>query len=289
MKIKNVFKNLLFQIIKLRFRILSLIFPKRAAKTAIDIFSKPHFQKLRDRELKFLNSANIIRIKNHPEDIILYETGDQNGKPVLVVHGWDSNPGSLSGISCKLTDLGYHIFALNVPAHGISKQKSTNMLETADLIIKVLEHFKDKGKFLFLTHSFGSGAVSFALNKSGIEADKLVFITSPDKILDIFDEYRETIGLGTKAYKYMLKLSEKRFKRKFDDMVISKVLQKSKFNKLLLVHDKNDKILPFHNSENINKINQERSEIFSTEGKGHYRILWDENVINKIMSFVTSE
>ena len=285
MEFKNIIRNFLFQLVKLRFRILSAIFPKRAAKIAIDIFSKPHFQKLRDRERKFLNNANIIRINNDPEDIILYETGDQKGKPVLVVHGWDSNPGSLSGVACKLVDLGYHIFALNVPAHGISRQKSTNMLETADLIIKVLEHFKDLGKFSFLTHSFGSGAVSFALNKSGIEADKLVFITSPDKILDIFDEYKETIGLGNKAYKYMLEYSEKRFQRKFDDMEISKVLQKAKFNKLLLVHDKNDKILPYHNSENINKINPERSEIFSTEGKGHYRILWDEDVINKIVSF----
>jgi len=283
MKIKHVFQNWLFQLIKLRFRILSLLLPKRAAKIAINIFSRPHFKKLRDRERKFLNKANIIRIKNNPEDIILYESGNKNGKPVLTVHGWDSNPGSLSGISCKLADLGYHIYSLNVPAHGISKKKSTNMLETADLIIKVLEELSDKGVFSFITHSFGSGAVSFALNKSGIKADKLVFITSPDKILDIFDEYKNTIGLGDKAYRYMLELSENRFQRSFDDMVISKALQTAKFNRLLLIHDKNDKILPFHNSENINRKNPDRSEIYPTEGKGHYRILWDEKVITRII------
>ncbi len=288
MNVEKITGRLILEGLKLKFKLLSIISPQKAAQKAIRLFSTPQFQKIRNRERNFLKNANIIRIKNDPEDIILYEAGDRNGKPILVVHGWDSNPGSLSGISGKLADLGYHILALNVPAHGISKQESTNMLETANLIIKVLEYFKDKGNFSFVTHSFGSGAVSFALNKSGIEADKLVFITSPDKIMDIFDEFKDTIGLGDNAYKYMLEYSEKRFERKFDDMVISKALKKVKFNRLLLVHDKKDKILPYHNSENILKTNSKQSEIYTTEGKGHYRILWDENVINKIVSFVTS-
>ncbi len=285
MKANLLLKELLFKILKLRFRFLSLISPKYAAKYAIDIFSKPHFQKIRERERKFLNDANIIRIKNQPEDIILYETGNKAGKPVLMVHGWDSNPGSLSGIAYKLIELGYHIFALNVPAHGISKAKSTNMLETAIIINKILDNFKDMGTFSFVTHSFGSGAVSFALSESEIKTDKLAFITSPDKILEIFEEFKNTIGLGDKAFEYMLKFSENRFNREFEDMEISKVLQKAKFNKLLLVHDKNDKILPFHNSENIHNKNPQRSKLYPTEGKGHYRILWDENVINVVVDF----
>jgi pimeloyl-ACP methyl ester carboxylesterase len=287
MNTKKILQSVVLELMKFRFKLLSFIAPKKAARLAIDIFSKPHFQKIRERERKFLNNSNIIRIKNKPEDIILYEKGNKDGKPILMVHGWDSNPGSLSGIADKLVGLGYHIYALNVPAHGISNLNSTNMLETADLINKVLEELKDKGIFSFVTHSFGSGAVSFALNKSGIKADKLAFVTSPDKLLEIFRDYKDTIALGDKAYKYMLEYSENRFQRKFEDMVISKVLKKANFNKLLLVHDKNDKILPYHNSENIKKNNPDRSEIFSTEGKGHYRILWDEEVIDKIVSFFT--
>ncbi|HHH54955.1 MAG TPA: alpha/beta hydrolase [Bacteroidetes bacterium] len=270
----------------MKFKVLSIIAPSKAAKLAIEVFSKPHFKKLREREKEFLQNTNIVRLQNDPEDIILYESGDPNGKPVLMVHGWDSNPGSMSGIVRGLAQKGYHVYVLNVPAHGISKLKSTNMIETSKLIIKILEKFESIGEFSFVTHSFGSGAVSFALMQSGIKVDKLAFITSPDKILDIFYDFKNTIGLGNKAYKYMLKFSEQKFQRKFEDMQISNALQKANFNQLLLIHDVDDKILPYSNSLSIHEKVKERSKIVSTKGKGHYRILWDEQVIQEIVDFL---
>lgn len=286
MNVEKIIGRLMFNGMKFRFKLLSILSPSKAAKSAIEVFSKPHFKKLREREKEFLENTNIVRIKHEPEDIILYETGEETGKPVLMVHGWDSNPGSMSGIAKRLSAKGYKIYVLNVPAHGISIMKSTNMLETSKLINKILEIYKQKGEFSFVTHSFGSGAVSFALNESGIKVDRLAFVTSPDKIIDIFDDYKNTIGLGDKAYKYMLEYSEEKFQRRFDDMVISKALQKANFNKLLLIHDEKDKILPYSNSLNIHKKNNKRSEIFTTQAKGHYRILWDEDVIEKIAKFI---
>jgi len=277
--------KILLEIMKLRFKFLSIFAPHKAADLAISLFQKPHFNKVRDREKEFLNSAKITKLQQENEDIILYETGDLTGKPIIAVHGWDSNPGSLSGITKKLADSGYHIYSLNVPAHGISKKDSTNMFETSELIIKILEWIDRDGEVSFVTHSFGSGAVSLALQKSDIKVDKLAFVTSPDKLWDIFKDYADMIGLNDKAFMHMIKITEQRFGRTFDKMHISQVLNDANFNKLLLVHDRDDKILPFSNSEAIHKSNP-NSEIYSTTGKGHYRILWDEEVINKIDSFI---
>jgi len=272
---------------QLRFRILSVIAPNLAAKKALNIFQKPHFNKVRDREKEFLNNAKILKLDYKNEDILIYESGDENGKPVITVHGWDSNPGSLSGITNELVQNGFHVFSLNVPAHGISTLKGTNMFETAEIIIHILKYINQEGEVSFVTHSFGSGAVSLALQISKIKSNKLAFVTSPDKLWDIFKDFSNMIGLNNRAFNSMIKITEKRFKRSFDEMQISKVLSKANFNKLLIVHDKNDTILPYSNAIKINEMNP-NSEIFSTEGRGHYRILWDKPVIKTISDFLLS-
>ncbi len=276
--------KILLKLMKLRFWLLSVIAPKTAAQKALNIFTKPHFKKTRDREKRFLNTANVLRIKHEIEDIIIYESGEKSGIPIVAVHGWDSNPGSLSGITDELAKRGFHIYSLNVPAHGISKKKGTNMFETAQIIVKILKYINHE-KVSFVTHSFGSGAVSIALQTSKIKADKLAFITSPDKLWDIFKDFADMIGLNNKAFKTMLKITEKRFGRTFDEMQISNILSESYYNKILIIHDKKDKILPFENSNRIQNLNP-KSEIFATEGKGHYRILWDEQVIKKVTQFM---
>ena len=280
--------SLVLKLVKFQFQVLSVIAPTIAAKKALKIFQEPHFQKTREREKDFLNNANIIRVKHDPEDIIIYEMGDKTGKPVLMVHGWDSNPGSLSGIAEQLKNNGFHIYSLNVPAHGISKQKVTNMLDVSLIIVEILKQLEKYNSISIVTHSFGSGAVTFALEMNQKEVDNLVFVTSPDKLIDIFSDFANIIGLNEKAYKMMIQLTENRFDKRFEDMEISKALSKVKFDKLLLVHDKEDKILPFENIKRINRKNP-KSEIFATEAKGHYRILWDEEVISKIVNFLKGE
>lgn len=280
--------NLILKFIRLKFKTLSAVSPSSAARQAMDLFQRPHFQKLREREKEFLDRCEIIRMPFSGEDIIFYQYGDKVGQNVLMIHGWDSNPGSMGGIATKLGDMGFNVLLYNVPAHGISVQKTTNMLYVSEILAEVLKRLSKDGEISVVTHSFGSGAISFALKKTGIKVDKIVFVTSPDKLYDIFYDYALRIGLSLKALKIMCHMTEKRFNRSFDDMHVSKQLRDSKFNGLLLVHDKNDTVLPFKNVEKIASLNQ-NSLLFPTEGKGHYRILWDDKVIFGISDFLSGQ
>ena len=273
------------KLVKVKFKILSALSPKLAAKEALSLFQKPHFKKMREREKDFFTKARELRIKNEGEDIILYALGDEKGKAVLLVHGWDSNPGSMSGIADELVKNGFYVLAFNVPAHGVSRLKKTNMLDTSELIIKVLDTYKHLGRFSFVTHSFGSGAVSFALNKSKIKVDKLVFVTSPDKLVDVFKDFADFLGLNSSAFKYMISITEERFNMSFEQMQISKLIQKVDYNGFLIIHDKEDKVLPFENAQRIHSLNPQ-SILYATNSKGHYRILWDKDVLKKIASFL---
>ena len=279
--------NLALKLMRLKFKVLSFLFPALAANMALEIFQRPHLKKLREREKEFFQKAKEIRIENEGEDIILYELGEPGGKPVLMIHGWDSNPGSMYGIAGELAKNGFYVLSLNVPAHGISKTKKTNMLKVSEIVNKVLEKYSGMNPFSFVTHSFGSGALSFALSKSGIKAGKLVFVTSPDRLKEVFWDFARFLGLNGRAFKEMLKITEKRFDRSFDEMEISKLVQKINYDKLLIVHDRQDKILPFHNARRIHELNP-GSILYPTTGKGHYRILWDPEVISKIKDFLVS-
>ncbi|MEZ4906568.1 MAG: alpha/beta fold hydrolase [Saprospiraceae bacterium] len=277
--------SFILRLIRIKYRILSVIFPGWAANSAFKLFQKPHNFKIREREKDFLAISEIYKIENSPEDLIFYRKGNHDGERVLMIHGWDSNPGSMSGIAEKLVENGFNVFAFNVPAHGISKVESTNMLEVSDLLVTAVKKLSENGKINAVTHSFGSGAISFALEKSDIELNKMVFVTTPDKISDIFYDFASKIDLSEKSYKKLLEMTSIKFNRSMDDLAISNLLSNAKYNKLLLIHDKNDKILPFKNSISIKEKNK-NVEIFQTKDTGHYRILWDENVIEKVNEFM---
>lgn len=277
--------NLKFLFIRLKFKLISFISPEKASEQALYIFQHPHFQKIRDRERKFLEHSKIIRIPYDPEDIILYNIGNPEGQKILMIHGWDSNPGSMAAIADKLSESGFNVYVFNVPAHGISEQKTTNMLYVSQIMMDLIKELGDN--ISVVTHSFGSGAISFALAKSKAKIDKIAFITSPDKLYDIFLDFANRIGLNNKAFNLMLKFTEEKFHYTFEEMQISKLLNKANYNKLLLIHDKNDMVLPFKNSEVIANSNK-NTELFVTHDKGHYRILWDDEVINKVNDFIKS-
>ncbi len=278
--------NTKIKIIRLYFKILSALSPKFAAQKALDLFASPRLKKVRDREREFFEKSEIIRLKNEPEDIIIYQLGNKDDKPILMVHGWDSNPGSMSGIAFKLVEKGFRVLVLNVPAHGISKEKYTNMIDVSELIRKIMQEMKFPDKISIISHSFGSGAVSFALEKCKIGVDKLAFVTTSENIIDIFDEFKDFIGISDKVYRLMNKIIEDRYNLKLESLVVSDALKNSKFNQLLLVHDEEDKILPFANSASINR-QIPNSTLIPTKGKGHYRILWDKDVIDNVVKFIS--
>jgi len=260
------------------FRLLSFLAPKLAGKQAFELFQKPHMKKTRTRELALFDHFKESRIPAEGEDLFVYSHGDQNDYPVILVHGWDSNPGSLYGIAQELAKHPFHVIVLSLPAHGKSKLTKTNMIHSSEMIKVLLDHYGLKNNFSMVTHSFGSGTSTIALRETGIKADLLLFLTTPDRMWDIFDNYRAMIKLGKKAYSYLLKEVEKLSPIKIDEFNISDLVQEVKYKKLILVHDKNDKILPWENALRMKEKNP-KIELIETKGKGHYRLLWDPYTI----------
>jgi hypothetical protein len=272
----------LLQLIRFFYRVLSIICPVCAGKLAFWQFQRTSFKKTRPRELAIYHKFAERRIPFEEEDLFVYESGPATGYPIIMFHGWESNPGSMYGIADFLANTGYRVIVMGFPAHGRSTLKKTNMVHSSGAVLALFNHYRLKHEFSIVTHSFGSGASAIALSGKKIKADKLIFITSSEVIKDIFDDYARMIGLGKKAYAYLLHITEAITPVPIKDFVISRFLQTVSYDQLTIIHDIDDKVIPFANAIKIADA-VPRAKVISVKGKGHYRILWDEEIYQMIL------
>ena len=86
----------MLKLIKLYFGTLSVLSPKIATNQAFELFQKVRKKDIREREKPFYESANRKDIPFEPEPVHTYSFGNPENDIVLLIHGWDSNAGSLS-------------------------------------------------------------------------------------------------------------------------------------------------------------------------------------------------
>jgi pimeloyl-ACP methyl ester carboxylesterase len=267
------------------FGLTSFFAPERAAKRSFNIFQKVRRKEIRKREESFYSDVKHFKVASESEPIHCYEMGDNNGPLVFLVHGWDSNAGSMSMLASRFVDMGYRIIAFNLPGHAFYKSKSTNLLECKKAMEAVVDFIDPKKPFSVVSHSFGSAVTANALADSGREVNQLVFLTNPNKMEDIFLEFKKMIGITRRAYRFMIEHTSELLGGPINMLDVSSNLKRVNFNKLLMIHDMDDKVLPFSNSFEINSDHQ-NVQLISMKKVGHYRMLWNDEVIGRAVAFV---
>ncbi|MBL4624000.1 MAG: alpha/beta hydrolase [Flavobacteriales bacterium] len=269
------------KLIGVYFTIMSKINSNLAAEQAFKLFQKPRKIPFKKREQKFFDTANRFTVDSGMGEIMCYDIGKPDGEIVFLVHGWDSNAGSMSGIGTALAGQGYYVVSFDLPAHGMSKEKYANLLTSKIAMKAVVNRVKTDKPISVVSHSFGSFVTAIALSEMNVVVKNLIYLTTPDKAPTIFEYYRDLIKLGDKPYQLMVKKAEELLNAPLESMNVLEKTSLITFEKLTLIHDKHDKILPYENSLNLN-LKISNSELISFEKVGHYRMLWNEQVIEKI-------
>lgn len=275
----------MLKIIKLYFIILSKISPKMAAKSAFEVFQKVRKKDIREREKGFFKDAETQKINFEKENLDVFEFGTNSKDLVILIHGWDSNAGCMYGFVDELLANKKRIISINLPAHATYKADKTNFYECKMAFKTLLSNLPEHDNLSIIAHSFGSGISSYALSELNIKVDKLIFLTSPNVIEDIFIEFKKMIGLNNKSYEILKTQANNILGEKLEDLIIEKKLSQFKFNHLHLIHDVNDKIIPYSNSISMNKVIP-NSTITTFEDVGHYRMLWNPEIISKSISYL---
>jgi len=280
--------KIVLAIIKSYFRIVSIISPRLAARHAFSLFQKTDKTKLKSKEEFFYSSSSTFFAESKYGKITCYENGDPNGEIVFLVHGWNSNAGSMSGIGKSLVNEGFHVISFDLPAHGKSKEKYTNMIYCKDALEAVLRRVSTDQPISIVAHSFGSLVSAYTLSTMSIRVKNLVYLTCPDKVSSIFEEFRDTIGLGDKAYELMVNKTEQILKDNLEELTVLNKLELTNYEKLVLIHDVHDKVLPYSNSIRIVESLPDTT-LFSYEKVGHYRMLWNPEIIETLVNSLGKE
>ncbi|MEM7549589.1 MAG: alpha/beta hydrolase [Bacteroidota bacterium] len=269
-------------LIKTYYKITSPLFPKVTGRQAFNLFATTRRKKLNKREQAFYEEAEEIIVLHDSEDIRAYSLGPKDGSVIFLVHGWDSNAGSMAGIANLLVKQGFRVITFDLPAHGFSTLKKTNIRECAAVFQRVYEVFSRGEQVSVISHSFGSAVTTYGLSKMEHDLKHLIFLTAPDEIHDIFREFSDFINLSEKAHQHMLGIAEDVIEEKLDDVAVHKIAPNLNFERFTMIHDQFDRILPYKYAEQI--VSQiPNAEFITLEKAGHYKMLWNEEVNKAIL------
>jgi len=263
-------------------KILEKTFPSLALRFAARLFTTPIKHKIPKRELEMDTKSNqfLMVVPAINTEIVVYQYGN-SPKKILLVHGWSGRGTQLVKIADELLKLGYATISFDAPAHGKSKGKTTLMPE---FIASILELEKQLGPFEFaIGHSLGGMSILNAITQ-GFKTKKSVTIGSGDIIQDIIDDFVRQLKLHPKYGIQLRDYFETKFHQEMDSYSASRAA-KSVTIPVLVIHDAQDADVNVKAAHHIHE-NLQHSELMITEGFGHRKILGNEAVIQKILTFI---
>ena len=265
-------------------RLLQFFSTNAAAKFAFKLFTTPPKFGTPERELMLRKSAkNIpIQVPGIEEEIMLYEYGFSKRK-VLLTHGWAGRGTQLYEIADKLLEHGFMVISYDAPAHGQSGGKRTYLLDN----VKAVDHIaKTYGPFeAAIGHSFG-GITLLNANAKAPLFNKIVTIGIEGSMHIILDDFVKKIGLKPKITTAIEKHILNDYHMAVEHISGNESAKKIS-NPVLVVHDINDKDVDVSSAFRLRQ-NLKNGTLLITQGLGHRKILRDQSVIDRILSFIKS-
>ena len=252
---------------------------EKGGEKAVNIFSKPRGGRLNNDQRAFLDTSEktVLSYKGMPIQVYFWQ-GEK--PPVLLVHGWESNAARWKTLIQVLKKKKYAIVALDAPAHGDSGSTYFNPILYAQMMNEVVKMYQPEA---LVGHSVGGYATTYFLkNFEHPSVSKVILLASTSDNSVIFDKFLNFLGVNQRVHEAFYHHFQTKFDIKLNDLIAANYVKS--FNEdALIIHDKDDDIVPFHNGFNIHK-NWKNSELMETEGLGHR--LRDKNVDKAVVEFL---
>ncbi|MEQ8909855.1 MAG: alpha/beta hydrolase [Vicingaceae bacterium] len=273
-----------FQIRLLRayFNSVGRLIPRHSAKFLIRLFSTPRSRVIRSKEVEVIESAQSEQFEFKGEKIKLYQWGEGE-KYVLLCHGWESNAGSLGAFVAPLLERGFRIISYDGPAHGGSEGKEASLITFTQVAKKIVQHY---GKpEIAIGHSLGANVIMLLAYEEQIAIPKCILISPVNRIRSVFEGFKAIFKIPNAIYAKMIEIISQRTNYQLDDLLFEKIAQESPLQKVLLLHDEDDKITAVKHSKDIASV-WGKATFKPIKGSGHYKILWHESTLKNAVDFL---
>ncbi len=268
--------------IQTKFKLLTVFSARKAAEQAFVLFSTPFLRSKRKEPPK---NAELLSFKLAGHIIKGYRWNHPQPVKVLILHGFGSAAYKFERFVTPLINKGYEVLAFDAPAHGDSDGKTTNAIEYAAMIRKVMDLYGPIERFM--AHSFGGIALSLAMEDAPHDANtKIVFIAPAT----------ETTAAVDGAFS-MLKIKNAAVRKEFDNIIFTisgketawfsiRRAVKNIRAAILWIHDEDDDITPLRDALKVKEDNHPNIDFVITKGLGHRKIYHDPAVKKQVISFL---
>ncbi len=264
------------------FNIVALFSKKIAAEKAFTLFCTPRKGKVLPLQASFLKKAEDLKIEVGGREIQTYFWAGTK-ETVLLLHGWESNSFRWRNLIGFLSAANYNIVAFDAPAHGNSSGTIWNVPLYAECTQYVVKNYKPS---YVIGHSVGGMTAlyhQYLYPHNSIQ--KIVTIGSPSEFYELMEHYQNLLGFNNKVLLALEDYFRAHFGFGFRDFSSSQFVKETAVEGLL-IHDEEDPITPFHNSEKVHA-NWKNSRLFTTRGLGHS--MHQQEVNNQIIDFLKSK
>lgn len=272
-------KTLLAKAYGMWFNLVAVFSPDTAAKLALKTFAKVRKGRVTPQQQPFLDEAKHSLEPIGENQIQTYQWAG-NGPTALLIHGWESNSFRWRNLIQILREEGFHVIAFDAPAHGYSSGKIMHVPLYTECVEHMVQAFDPK---YIIGHSVGGMTALYHAHRHPNESvEKIVTIGSPAEFEEIVQSYQGLLGFNNRVLKAFDKLVFKEFGYHIHEFATPKFV-KGNPKKGLILHDRLDRIAPFHASQKVHDAWQD-SVLIPTEGLGHS--MHQEDVNRQIVAFL---
>jgi pimeloyl-ACP methyl ester carboxylesterase len=272
------------RLLRLFFRACRVLPRAVTAKLALHVFLTPGKRSATAPELALIAQAQRETVVCRGRRVVTYRWG-HGPRGILLCHAWGGHGTTLGEFIPPLLARGYSVIAFDAPAHGASPGRVSDMVEYVSTIGLLCEKY---GPFdAAIGHSFGAGNLLWAHRNYGLRADKIVLIGCFIHGVWIIEAFGEALGLPPRVVKDMRESLESKYPGElvWDRLSMTDML-KAVSAPLLVVHDHDDRSIPFAQALQLREASRGPAELFATSGLGHRRVLRNRDVVRKVVGFI---
>ena len=206
------------------------------------------------------------------------------GPAVLLVHGWGDHAARLGAFISPLVDSGHRVIGVDLPAHGASPGRQTNIFEGARAITAAATHVG--GVDAIVAHSLGGAETIVALER-GLRVRAVALVASAVRLTNAIEPFARMFALPPGAVTGLQREIERRFGQGVWEELAADRAARSLDAPALVVHDRDDPQVPFADGERLAAA-WPTATLHVTDGLKHHRVLRDPGVVTAVTDFLTT-
>lgn len=272
--------------LRLYFQAAGKLYPPAAVAAFKALMSRMPRKPLRAQDREFLRTAE--RLEFPCDDVTLVGYAFGQGPTVLLVHGLMGNAANFRGMIPELVNSGYRVVAVDLINHG----NSPDGVPFSNAALSHLTHvIRQLGELHgVVSHSAGTYLVYMTLSNFPESAalKKCVYLAPYPHIGITLRTFMDYFWVPQAALPPLREWFEEIGGRPFDQQSFRACLPLHRTPEVpsrLFVHDRDDHHIPLLRTEEMLSGDSE-SELFVTEGLGHFKILKDPQVARRIVGFL---